>query len=126
ITSLGYGEASTVFTSFPAPFAGQNVDNTSVLVKYVYSGDADLNGTVDTIDFNLLAANFSQSGKVWTDGDFDYSGTVDTIDFNLLASNFSLALAGPGAGVGTLVPEPTAIGITLIAGSGLLRRRKKS
>src|SRR5204863_4394189 len=61
----------------------------TITIKYVRYGDADLNGTVDTIDFNALAVNFSRSGKVWADGDFNYSGTVDTIDFNLLASNFA-------------------------------------
>src|SRR5205814_886935 len=87
VTALGYSEASTLFATFPAPFAGQNVDNTSVLVSYVYSGDANLDGAVDTVDFNNLASNFSQSGKNWTEGDFNYDGSVDTVDFNLLASN---------------------------------------
>ena len=40
-----------------------------------------------------------QSGKSWFDGDFDYNGTVDTIDFNLLATNFAQVLASSNVGV---------------------------
>src|SRR5207248_5322707 len=94
------------------------VDNTTakqVLVGYVYYGDANLDGTVDTLDFNSLAANFGGTGKVWSQADFNYDGTVDTLDFNNLAANFGQQLAdgsgGGGAGaanVGALVPEPTS------------------
>ena len=59
---------------------------------FVLTADANHDGTVDTIDFNILAANFSQAGASRSVGDFDYNGTVDTIDFNLLAANFSKTL----------------------------------
>jgi hypothetical protein len=111
-TALGFAEASALFTSFPAIFSGQTVDNTAVLVHYVYSGDADLSGTVDSIDFNLLASNFAKTGKSWDNGDFNFDGSVDTIDFTLLVSNFSLALpANEGGSVpSSAVPEPSCIG----------------
>src|SRR5205814_7074794 len=52
-------------------------------------GDANLDGSVDTIDFNILAANFSDnSAPGWGAADFNGDGSVDTTDFNLLASNF--------------------------------------
>ena len=41
---------------------------------------------------NDLAASFSQSGKSWFNGDFNYDGSIDTVDFNLLASNFGQVL----------------------------------
>src|SRR5439155_23440413 len=50
-------------------------------------GDANIDGVVDTLDFNLLAVNFAQSGKTWKQGDFTFDGVVDTIDFNVLAAN---------------------------------------
>src|SRR5204863_8504402 len=49
------------------------------LVAYTLAGDANLDLTVDTVDFNLLAASFSQSGKFWENGDFNYDGSVDTV-----------------------------------------------
>ena len=48
---------------------------------------------MDTIDFNIVAANFSQMGRTFSQGDFNYDGKADTIDFNLLASIFSKNLA---------------------------------
>src|SRR5207247_10459626 len=92
-TALGFAEASEIFSSFPAAFSGQSVDATAVLVRYTAYGDANLDGSVDTVDFNALAANFSQSGKRWIHGDFNYDSVVDTTDFNLLASNFSYVVA---------------------------------
>jgi hypothetical protein len=53
-------------------------------------GDADASQTVDTVDFNILAANFGVSGGVnFASADFNYDDVVDTVDFNLLASSFS-------------------------------------
>jgi len=100
--ALGYADNSALGLS---NFMGQSVDSTSILIRFTYFGDANLDGTVDTIDFNLMAANFSQGGKDWFHGDFNYDNIVDTIDFNLLASNFGLTL--PAAMPSTLVPEPT-------------------
>jgi hypothetical protein len=59
---------------------------------------------VDTVDFNILAANFGQSGKKFSEGDFNYDGVVDTIDFNLLASRFGTTLA-PAAGRRGVLPS---------------------
>src|SRR5205823_1531247 len=60
-TTLGFAAATDLFNTFPATFAGQSVSNTSVLIAYTLYGDADLDKTVTTIDFNLLATNFSQT-----------------------------------------------------------------
>jgi hypothetical protein len=113
-TALGFAEATDLFTTFPATFAGQSVDDTTVLVRYTLYGDADLNRSVDTIDFNLLAANFSLSGKRWNQGDFDYNGSVDTIDFNLLASSFGKSLPGPVTSATSLNPPALARGVPSI------------
>jgi hypothetical protein len=42
-------------------FAGQTVDSTAVLIKYTWSGDANLDGIANLADFNLMASNFGQS-----------------------------------------------------------------
>jgi len=125
-TALGYAEASDIFGSFPATFRGQNVpDNTAVLIRYTPYGDADLSGTVDTIDFNQLATNFSQSNKLWHDGDFDYSGTVDTLDFNLLATNFAFGIPADGGPLGSFVPEPAFASLACLP-LAMARRRRRS
>jgi hypothetical protein len=103
--AIGFAQSTDLFSSFPQTFSGQTIDNTSVVIKYTEVADANLDAVVSTIDFNLLAVNFSLSGKRWSQGDFDYSGTVDTIDFNLLANVFGAVFSRqPG-------PQPPPAGI---------------
>src|SRR5687768_7373487 len=66
--AVGYGEASAVFSSFPATFVGQLVDNSAVLIRLTRYGDANLDGTVNLADFNRLASSFGGSTRLWTDG----------------------------------------------------------
>jgi hypothetical protein len=96
-TGVGVAEASDLFAVFPAPFAGELVDNSSVLVRYTLYGDTDLNRNVNLDDFNRLATNFGQSPRRWSQGDFDYNNNVNLDDFNRLAANFGLTVA-PVAG----------------------------
>jgi hypothetical protein len=122
-TAVGYADNAVAgYTTF----GGRSVDANSVLVRYTYSGDANLDGGVDTVDFNLLAASFSQSGKSWFNGDFDFNGNVDTVDFNLLASNFSQNI-GPAGAVGSTVPEPGVASIVALASLlGLTRTNRRA
>ena len=129
---VGYAEMPTIFGGAGlGTFAGVIVDRDSVLVGYTRYGDADLNFTVNLADFNRLAGNFGQSGKLWTDGDFDYNGTVNLADFNKLASNFGLSAAGPEvtpedwARLGASVPEPTSLAIFGAAASVAMSRRRR-
>lgn len=97
-TAIGVAEATDLFSTFPATFSGQQIDNTAVLLRYTPYGDADLNGAVNSDDFNRLAANFGQAAKRWTHGNFNFdaAGAVNSDDFNLLAGNFG-AIAGDAA-----------------------------
>jgi ELWxxDGT repeat protein len=69
-----------------------------VLVRYTYSGDADLDGDVDGNDVGRWATNFTGSGgstsKTWLEGDWDYDGDVDGNDAGRWAMNFT----GSGGG----------------------------
>ena len=123
-TALGYGESSVVLGPSGGTFKGHTVDGNATLVRYTYYGDADLNGGVDTVDFNLLASNFGASGKVWTDADFNFDGVVDTVDFNLLAANFGKTL--PGDSLGSVVPEPASIfGVGMLGLAVATRRGRR-
>jgi hypothetical protein len=113
-------------------------------VKYTLLGDANLDGLVNGSDFNILAANFNQSITGWDQGDFNYDGLVNAADFNDLAANFNQGVSGTasagdvaaldafaaanGLPTTTLanVPEPTGAVIFVMAGSSLLRRRRRS
>src|SRR5262249_42372225 len=92
-SAIGYAEATDLFNTFPNTFAGQPIDATSLLMRYTTQGDANLDRTTDSVDFNLLAAHFSETGTSWFTGDFNYDGTTDTIDFNLLAGAFGQSIA---------------------------------
>jgi hypothetical protein len=99
-TSVGYAEATSLFASFPATYADREVDNTTVLVKYTYEGDANIDGMVDITDLGIVATNWQTSDKGWHDGNFDYnypsSGpNVDITDLGLLATNWQQGVCGP-------------------------------
>ncbi len=58
-------------------------------------GDANHDAFVNLADFNLLAANFGQTGRNFGQGNFNYDagGLVNLQDFNLLASRFGMTVA---------------------------------
>ena len=59
-------------------------------------GDANLAGTVNFTDFNILRSNFgTSSGAQWDQGDFNGDGAVNFTDFNLLRANFGKSLTAP-------------------------------
>ncbi len=104
----------------------------SILVKYTYYGDANLDGQVDISDLGALATAW-QTSAVWSQGDFDYSGFVDISDLGKLATNWQLGVGSPlgpsfdealaSVGLaGVSVPEPAMFLIAACA--GLLQRRR--
>jgi hypothetical protein len=128
---LGYGDNAVLNAS---TFAGEAVDTSSLLVKFTYAGDTDLDGDVDVADLGNLASSWQTNG-VWTRGDFDYNGTVDVNDLGLLATNWQ---AGVGTPLGpsltqaleslglSSIPEPASPSLLvsgLVASSVRKRRR---
>src|SRR5581483_9682672 len=125
-TAVGYAEASTLYGPGPYPaVSGQTIDADTVLIRYVYAGDTNLDGVVNTQDFQALASHFNTSGTGWAAGDVNYDGVVNALDFNALASNFGQTLSAPSVGA-SLVPEPAALAsigvIGLLVSPGRRRR----
>lgn len=84
-------------------------------------GDADLNGNVDSVDLGLLLNNFGDtSGQDWMGGNMNGDANVDSVDLGLLLNNFGFASAS--AASVAAVPEPSSLGLLLLAASGLLIR----
>ena len=50
------------------------------LGSQLLDGDTNFDGTVNTLDFNTLAADFNKSGQKWSTGDFNFDGTVNAQD----------------------------------------------
>jgi hypothetical protein len=80
-----------------------------------------------------LSANLGQNGA-WDQGDFNYDGTVNSEDFTPFSHNLSqtaVLAAQEGAletadGINsTNVPEPMSAGMMVMAGLGVMRRRRR-
>src|SRR5205814_1964865 len=93
----------------------------SIVTRYVFFGDANLDGSVNSGDFTALAQNFNATSRFWWQGDFNYDGTVNALDFNMIATNFGQVM--PANPLGTLVPEPATVAALLLPAL-LLRRRR--
>ncbi|WP_428940579.1 calcium-binding protein [Fontivita pretiosa] len=75
------GGSGPVYTSF-AGIGGLSVND--VLVRFTYSGDADLSGAVDATDYSLIDGGFVNRRSGWIHGDFDHSGGIDATDHSLI------------------------------------------
>jgi autotransporter-associated beta strand protein len=112
-------------------------------IKYTLLGDADLDGSVTGSDFTALVGNLGKSGRVWDQGDFDYDGSVTGSDFTDLVGNLGKSASGadvtiPAADFAAIdafaaanglmadVPEPASAALIVIAGMGVLARRRRS
>jgi len=128
------------------------VDDSTVMVKYTYNGDANLDGVVDRNDLNVFITNYltlppdSQMG--WQAGDFNDDGVVDRNDLNLFMYGYlrqgsplggatSLngltpadlqALLADGAlnGIAGAVPEPATLALVALGAAALAARRRRS
>jgi hypothetical protein len=92
----------------PATYLGQPIDATTILMRYTRTGDANVDGTTNVLDFALLAANFNNAGTRWGRGDFNYDGTTNIGDFSLLAANFNLAVPADSSRPAAAAAAPKA------------------
>ena len=127
-TAVGIAAASDVFTT-PTIFMGASITPNSVLIRYTYVGDTNVDGTVDTLDFARLIGGFGTPAAPganvghWSLGDFDYNGQIDSTDFTRFVTNFGLTITpGQLPAFGSVVPEPAAAGLLALA--PLLSRRR--
>jgi hypothetical protein len=68
--------------------------------------DANLDGVVDFLDFNIWASNRFTNNASWCMGDFNASGVIDFLDFNIWAAYRFQSSA--------VVPEPGSLVLLLI------------
>lgn len=118
--AVGFAEASALGIS---SFGGISLNGDAIVMRMTAYGDATLDGKVNTLDFNVLAANFSAASTLWSEGSFNFDGVVDSLDFGALVANFGLTVASPGPSFGAVVPEPGSA-LIAFALAPMLRRRK--
>ncbi len=85
------------------------------------TGDADLDGDVNSADLNTLALNWRQSATGWSAGDFTANGIVDAQDLNALAINWRAQLGRTNQ---MAVPEPSSSFLTILSLVVLVQLRK--
>ena len=113
----GAGTVNTVFGDLA-------VNANSILMKYTWNGDANLDGIVNADDYFLVDSGFITQKGGWYNGDFNYDGVVNADDYFLIDSAFIGQTGWMAIGHVAAVPEPGVIGLLAIAGVGLLGRRR--
>jgi hypothetical protein len=129
--SVGFAENGTMPLGPYANFRGQPVDNTSVLIAFTRTGDANLDGLVNDDDVTIVGATYAPGvpNANWAMGDFDYNGFVDDDDVTLLGVFYDpsappAAVSGlESAGV-SAVPEPGSLTLILIPAALFVVRRR--
>jgi len=125
---VGYAESAFALGSSGGTFGGESVDGTSVLLRAVPYGDANLDGVVSGADLRALRRHLGAAGAaaVWQNGDFDYDGRVSARDYAILRRNLgrSLPVGFFSAASIQAVPEP-ALNLSIPALLLLLLRRRR-
>lgn len=136
-------------------FSGlSGLDINTILVKYTWFGDSNLDGLITRTDYMMLdvgaASGGSKSGWLW--GDFDYSGSINSQDYALIDNaalhggtattlaaemialhsvefgdtyTTSMSALADGTYFNTNVPEPGMIGLIGIGAMRMLLRRRR-
>ena len=88
IATLAPAEAAGVLFLEPGQTAlwnGVTVDDTTVLVKYTYTGDLNLDGLIDGADYGIIDNYVQFPGTDgYANGDFNYDGVIDGADYGLI------------------------------------------
>ena len=123
--SVAYAENGALPLGPYANFRGQNVDDTSVLLVYTRTGDANLDGVVNDDDVTILGATYAPGvpQAEWALGDFDYNGFVDDDDVTLLGVFYDPTaqpiLTPPIANGIAAVPEPASLTFLAVFASSI-------
>jgi hypothetical protein len=148
-TGSPYGGDSAVGYADNNDLGNSSLPANSVLVRFTYYGDADLNGVVNINDFDdwlygYTGGTDSEGDVSWSVGDFAYTGHVTLTDFDLWLSSYtsgngSLSTLDHAIDVSTLsssqktellgivssVPEPASFSLLAAGTIGLLSRRRR-
>ena len=121
---LGYAQNDMLFAPYHA-FSGEPVDSSTILVKFTYNGDLNLDGRVDDNDvtfFNLFYDGGITTSHYWNEGDiFGYDGRVDDNDVTILGLTYGSGIGDP---LGGAAPEPATLGLIALGAIAIASRRR--
>ena len=97
-------------------FAGVPVDETSILCGYTWAGDVNLDGIVNSSDYDRIDSNWlnlkyhgitPEGGFRWAVGDLNYDGGINSSDYDLIDRAWLLSKSAPLGG--DSAPAPAAV-----------------
>ncbi len=129
LTALGILDNANPEAGGKTTFEGEPVDATSVLVKFTWWGDANLDGVVDANDYDVIDKMFLfppvPDNRGWWTGDFNYDGVIDANDYDLIDRAFLLQRGTLAAGdVAAPTPEPATLALVILGAAALAARRR--
>ena len=88
VAIVGYANNGSLPLGAYSTFRGQPLDDTSVVMTFTVTGDANLDGKVDDDDVTIVGATYAPgvAQPHWALGDFDYNGFVDDDDVTLVGA----------------------------------------
>jgi hypothetical protein len=94
VTALALGNPAELYglsSTDTLDLAGHTIDATTLIVKYTYDGDANLDGLIDGADYGLIDnyVQFPGTSGYWN-GDFNYDGVIDGADYGLIDNAIQL------------------------------------
>ena len=99
-------------------FSGQEVDLTTVLVKFTHRADINLDGVVTPDDSAVFGGNYDENQPaVWATGDMNYDGFFTPDDAAIFGGAYDESLAS--------LPEPAGLAVLAVLGLGMPRRRRQ-
>jgi len=108
------------------PGSGDPIDANSVVGRYTYFGDLNLDGQVTGDDYPAIDSNLGTTplaGVAWLQGDANLDGIVTGDDYAVIDSNLGSGTSAPlGAAA---VPEPTLVLVGMLA-LGIYRVRRRT
>ena len=94
LTGVGIGKAADLLFLSPGAtgvWDGHTVDASTVIVKYTYAGDANLDGLVDAADYGMIDNYYQFPGTSgYANGDFNFDGVIDAGDYGYIDNSFQL------------------------------------
>jgi autotransporter-associated beta strand protein len=113
-------------TPIRTDFLGESVGIDDVIVFYTWTGDFNLDGTINLNDYFLIDSNYlaqtPTSKLTYAQGDINYDGIINLNDYFLIDSAYLAQSGGPQAMV--LIPEPASLSLLAAAFLLLPRRRR--